>query len=223
MQYLGIQDAPRKRRIDEGPWAGTIYKTSCSEVLLTVTQEKWNKGKGYIVEITKMLNWNPHNFEYLKDTVLPGIKLNFKYLERVRGFLCHLAMTYPILFPYLKGFHLTLCAHLPGRDKEGWKRTDLEQLGERELLREKGLIDEDETKVLDLNTSKEVLPVPRFFWCLKALDTFFLPAKPPSRSVRKAKFHFLEYGFVDASKSGLGSIKSWGNKTTVRMGTWGAD
>ena len=45
LQYLGIQDAPRKRRIDEGPWAGTVYQTTPTKVVLTVTQEKWDKGK----------------------------------------------------------------------------------------------------------------------------------------------------------------------------------
>ena len=132
-------------------------------------------------------------------------------------------MTYPTLFPYLKGFHLTLCAHLPGRDKEGWKRMDLEQIGHNEVLREKGLIKEADDNTFNSRHPVEVEPVPRFFWCLKALTTFFEKDSPPSRSVRKAKFHFLVYGFVDASKSGLGSTKSWGDKTTVRMGTWGAD
>lgn len=40
----------------------------------------------------------------------------FKRLEQIRGYLCHMAMTYDLLFSFLKGFHLTLCAHLPKRD-----------------------------------------------------------------------------------------------------------
>lgn len=32
IQYLGIQDAPRKRRIDNGPWAGSIFLTSDNRV-----------------------------------------------------------------------------------------------------------------------------------------------------------------------------------------------
>ena len=47
-QYLGIQDAPQKRRIEEGPWAGTVYKTPNTEVSVIVTQDKWDKGKGYL-------------------------------------------------------------------------------------------------------------------------------------------------------------------------------
>jgi len=48
--------------------------------------------------------------------------LNFKMLERIRGYLRHLGMTYDINFPYLKGFHLLLwCVHLPCRNNEGAK------------------------------------------------------------------------------------------------------
>ena len=91
------------------------------------------------------------------------------------------------------------------------------------MLREKGIVDILEYETMTSANPVDVEPVPRFFWCLKALGTFFKKDSPPSRLVRKAKFHFLVYGFVDASKSGLGSTKSWGDKTTVRMGTWGAD
>ena len=40
MQYLGIQDAARKRRVDEGPWAGGVYSTSHSKISKSVTKEK---------------------------------------------------------------------------------------------------------------------------------------------------------------------------------------
>ena len=49
----------------------------------------------------------------------PQGQLSYKRLERVRGFLCHMAMVYDSIFPYLKGFHLTLANHLPQRDDEG--------------------------------------------------------------------------------------------------------
>jgi hypothetical protein len=32
-------------------------------------------------------------------------------MEHTRGFLCHVDMTYLLVTPYLKGFHLTLAAH----------------------------------------------------------------------------------------------------------------
>ena len=219
LQYLGIQDAPRKRRIDQGPWAGTVYGTTVDEVTVSVTIDKWNKGKAYIQELIDFTGWDP-DMTKLNDISIPDVELNFKHLERVRGYLCHLAMTFPILFPYLKGFHLTLCSHLPGRDKEGWKRQDLEKIAESQVLLEKFGIQENETPSPNPTTIKGV---PRFYTCLSALSLFFTQEQPPRRSCRKSKFHFLVYGFVDASKSGLGSTKSWDDKLTVRMGTWGSD
>ena len=35
-------------------------------------------------------------------------------------------MAYEMLFPFLKGIHLTLASHLPNRSDEGWKLSDLE-------------------------------------------------------------------------------------------------
>ena len=57
---------------------------------------------------------------------------------------------------------MTLCAHLPGRDKEGWKQVDLEQIGKIEVLREKGLIEEVDDNTLNSRNPVEFKPVPRF-------------------------------------------------------------
>ena len=38
--------------------------------------------------------------------------------------MCHIGMTFDIIFPYLKGFHLTLSKHLPSTNDEGWKLDD---------------------------------------------------------------------------------------------------
>ena len=48
----------------------------------------------------------------------------YKRLEQIRGFLCHMAMTYETITPFLKGLHLTLAAYLPQRDADGWKVSD---------------------------------------------------------------------------------------------------
>ena len=58
----------------------------------------------------------------------------------MRDYFCHLAMMYPIVFPYLKGFHLTLANHLPGRDNEGRKRKELEYIASIELIRDKDIL-----------------------------------------------------------------------------------
>jgi hypothetical protein len=51
----------------------------------------------------------------------PKSRLNYKELERTRFFICHLSMTFELITPFLKGFHLTILGQLPRRNSEGWK------------------------------------------------------------------------------------------------------
>jgi hypothetical protein len=81
MQYLGIQDAPRKRRLPSqtpGAWAGAIFKIMPEKILVSVSQSKWEKGR----EMVKELLWG-----FLYE---PLLWLDHKDLERKRGFLGHL-------------------------------------------------------------------------------------------------------------------------------------
>ena len=39
-RLLGSQDAARKRRLDNGPWAGTIFGTSYGAITKSVTDAK---------------------------------------------------------------------------------------------------------------------------------------------------------------------------------------
>ena len=137
LQYLGIQDAPRKRRppsLSPGAWAGGVFSTKDQKVTKSVMQEKWDKGKRLIDELISESNLDPmHNFSY-------------KRLEQVRGFLCHLSMTYETLTPFLKGFHLTLSSYLPHRDVNGWKLSDKQW--EKQLLAkvERGEMEESDAQ-----------------------------------------------------------------------------
>ena len=49
LQFLGIQDAPKKRRIDGGPRASTMYSATMTEVSIAVTPQKWEKGRNHIL------------------------------------------------------------------------------------------------------------------------------------------------------------------------------
>ena len=217
LQYLGVQDAPRKRRIDNGPWAGSIFLTSPTTIQKTVTQEKWSKAKTYIEDLVEKTK-NNLNF-----------KFEFKYLERIRGFLCHLGMTYDLLFPFLKGFHLTLCSFLPKRNDQGWKIKDLEWIGFLESSRSAGkLSDEEVQAALDYKYDpkyrpKFIVPVPRFHQCLEALKIFFDKESPPIITERTSYVQLVIYGFVDASKSGFGSSIDYDGSIKYRIGTWGPD
>ena len=217
LQFLGIQDAPRKRRTDNGAWSGTIYHTSPSLIQTTVSVNKWLKGKSYIELLNNEIRDNPEtDFE-------------FKLLEQMRGYFCHLAMTYEILFPYLKGFHLTLCSHLPQRDEEGWKMSDLEWLGYMEERLSSGKVTQEQYsieihRIFDpSHQPKRVKPVKRFYKCLNALTKFFDQSNPPIITHRSTNIRLVAYGFVDASKGGFGASIDYGDFTRYRVGVWGAD
>jgi hypothetical protein len=95
--YLGIQDAPRKRRVPSkspGTWAGSSVVITQEGVAVTVSQEKWDKMK------TMVRKW--------KGRVDEKEPCNRKELELDVGFLIYVTRTFPAMKPYLKGFHLTL-------------------------------------------------------------------------------------------------------------------
>jgi hypothetical protein len=77
LQYLGIQDAPRKRRPpvqNPGAWVGAIFSTSANKITQTVSQAKWDKGKRQVELLVDQLSQDPKNL------------LNYKELERTRAF-----------------------------------------------------------------------------------------------------------------------------------------
>ena len=214
--YLGSQDASRKRRLDNGPWADTAFGTEGGEITKTVTPTKWEKGKTYIKELAEELRADPN------------AEIEFKRLERVRGFLCHLAMTYNVFFAYLKGFHLTLSQHLSKRSDEGWKLSDLEWIGYVEQrYQDNKISDAERDKLLEdlpgasLDNPKFVKPVARFYSCLKALESLFEPDLPPIVPMRSKSVYLIAYGFCDASGTGFGSTIAKDNDINYRMGVWG--
>ena len=73
-------------------------------------------------------------------------EFSYKRLEQIRGFLCHLAMTYETLTPFLKGLHLTLASYLPHRDSEGWKLSDKKWLDHIKKHVKEGKLSEEEGK-----------------------------------------------------------------------------
>ena len=112
IQYLGQQDASRKYRPPSqkpGPWCGAFMASHDDSLYVYVSEAKWQKAQcgvnGLLEELSASLQ---HIVE-------------FKPLEKLRGFLVYLSRTYPSTTPYLKGLHLTLDSWRPNRDSEGWK------------------------------------------------------------------------------------------------------
>jgi hypothetical protein len=111
--WLGIQDAPRKRRDSSrspGAWTGLVLRTEGGEVSDMVGKDKWIKAKGVIQEVRDMLD--------VDSKALPR-----KRLGQIRGYLVHIAQTYPMFSCYLIGLHMTIDCRRPNRDEEGWRYT----------------------------------------------------------------------------------------------------
>jgi hypothetical protein len=110
--YLGIQDAPRKRRDVSrvpGPWAGSMVYTddSAAGVRILVSTKKWAKAKrllATLLELVLVSDWVDH-----------------KVLERIQGFMVYVDRTYKPLTPFLMGLHMSIDGWRPGRDDEGWR------------------------------------------------------------------------------------------------------
>ena len=224
LQFLGIQDAPRKRRPpmrETGAWAGAIFSTTGGEITQTVSQVKWDKARAYILELKAQLDAPPSD---------EAITLDFKRLMSIRGFLGHLAMTFETMVPFLKGFHLTLAGYLPRRDESGWKLSDLQWENYVTQQVERGLLTEEERDRMldpphfqDIPKPKSVAPSSQLKYDVLALSEMFSARTPPKFRVRTTKVLSILYGFCDASGSGFGSMVSGPNGIQYRVGLWKSD
>ena len=112
VNYLGLQDAPRKCRPHSrspGPWAGSMVETNGETISVLIAQEKWEKWKRLLGNIFCCLD--PQGAQLLP----------FKKLESARGYLVYTTRTYPSMVPYLKGIHLTLDIWRDGWAEDGWQ------------------------------------------------------------------------------------------------------
>jgi hypothetical protein len=219
---LGIQDAPRKRKPsvrESGAWAGTMFSTLCGRILKFVSQAKWNKGRDIISSLIAQFDCDPEL-----------VRLNYKRLEQDVGFLCHLSMTYERVTPYLKGIYLTLSDHLPQRDEEGWKQTDIQWRAYIHQRLSEGVLSADQAVTAlrppafaSIPIPVEVKPVSRLLDDLKALSTLFAQTTPPRTLVRAACLYMIKYGFVDASGCGVGGAITTPTGIRLREGVWGKD
>jgi hypothetical protein len=162
LKWLGIQDAARKWRDpsqDPGPWAGSVVHISTNGAIsLTVTQERWEKMKRIILWIEEEMKGS--------DTI------EFKTLERHRGFLIYVGRTYPVVIPYLKGIHLSLDSWRPWRKDDGWKMMQVEI---NHVLRERNT----EQAPSESKAPARVRWVPRLVEDIRALKLFTAAEKPP--------------------------------------------
>ena len=189
---LGIQEAARKKRWgskNPGAWAGSIVETTEEGVYVTVSQEKWDKCRRYIGEIVGELK------QSRDDT------LEFKPLERKRGFLIYVTGTFPSMVLYLKGIHQTLDTWRPNQREDGWKLTPREIL--QRLRAEDGV--SGETQEGPEQPPARVAAAPRLMSDLRGLAELTSSLTPPRRLVRSGIALQVFYGFGDASGVGHAS------------------
>jgi hypothetical protein len=225
INYLGQQDAPRKRgQATQTPraWAGSKCMAIEGEGLYVLSMEgKWKKAKDIIRKIYDLVSKEKQS------------SLDYKMLECDVGFLCHVSRTYPIIFPYLKGFYNTMNNWRCDRDKEGWKISKtawMELLAGDVSFENEGDIElsfEDRKrsfmKMQSTQHPDKVPIVPRLERDLSALNELFAPEKPTLRLVRGHAIQFALFGFGDASGGGFGSSWEKAGKVSYRFGTWGED
>jgi hypothetical protein len=207
LNFLGLQDAVRKRRDPSqtlGPWAGFIVLSDGPTVETMVSQERWEEAKS-------MVRW-------MRNELTKGPQIEFKALEKYRGYLVYISCTYPAITFYLKGIHLTLDSWRPWRRDDGWKMT----------LSEMRVALEDKGDNLLLGSSGEKAPksvscVPRFPDDITALETLFDGEHPPKQRTRPRKQAVVIYKFGDASGIGFGSSFTIDGKVYYRHGQWSND
>ena len=220
VQFLGMQDAPRKFRPPSqdkaGAWTGTIFRIGQESITKSVSQEKWDKAR----EIVKSL---------LKECEAANDgrpMLNRKDLERSTGFMNHLAMTFEDVIPFLKGLYLTLNSWRPGRDQDDWKMSAKKWkifLGSQRDVDSKG--DQGEDASLGMGDDPEapisVRGSTRLTSDVGALWEIMSPDIVPRVSIRARSIVSVVYGFGDASGTGLGATFTCEGGFNYRIGIWG--
>ncbi len=195
--FLGMQDAPRKRRdpsMSSGPWAGSIVHTMSDSVMVSISQERWIKAKSMIL--------------WIKDCCQLEKEIDFKTLEDYQGFLIYISRTYPFINPYLKGIHLTLDSWRPWRTGVEIRNAIQLQSYNADCL------------ALTSKPSAKVRIAPRLLSDIRALERIFLLDVPPLRQVRPSSTTVPSYMFGDASGAGFGSsIQASGNLHYIH-GQW---
>ena len=223
--YLGIQDALRKWRSaggtrTPGAWAGVVVHIDPSKgVLVLTSQEKWDKMKSIC----------NHWLDLLKRG---ETALDHKRLQSDCGFMVYVTQAYPMLKPYLKGFHLSLETWRGGRDEEGWKirlqpRTEEEDDGpdrdEVEAELDEGDIMMEAAGTTTGPASGITMAVPRFCSDLEAILFLAESVTPRMRVVRSTSTLTAFYGFGDASSDGFGATIERKSGVVGRYGLWAAD
>jgi hypothetical protein len=218
-QYLGIQDAPRKTRPPSqakcGAWAGTVIRVTADNITRSVTQAKWDKGKGII--------------QWFRSTFDAGKGYSYRQVLSKKGFLVHLCMTYSFLTPFMKGFHLLSDSWRAKRGVDGWKvqAREWEPYLQQALLNGE-ITDDDYFKMMSRTTEGEAPDlvfdslVTRFHDDLEAMELLLSKDSPPIITDRVSRVLLVIYAFTDASGLGFGDTFLMRGNIEYTIGVWGS-
>jgi hypothetical protein len=197
-----------------GVWAGALFSTIMGMISQSFTAEKWKRGQDSVDSVLDAIDEND------------GI-VDYKLLERVRGFLCHLSMTFEVITPFLKGFHLILAKHLRRRDKDGWKFSEKRYLSYVHQKLADDEITEAEAELMLKEADDESPDAPKTLQAIQrliqdclALRSILSPATPPDVLIRSSMIFQILYGFGDASGKGFGSTLLSNKGVKARIGLW---
>lgn len=215
LQFLGIQNAARKVRppaqSNTGAWAGAIIETTKDKVTKTVSLAKLNKAKKIIADIIAELE------ESSDDS------LDFKQLEKHRGYLIHVCTTYKQFVPFMKGIHQTLDSWRPNQKSDGWRMSSSKW---STLLAQ--LPDEERDAIIEMNCNKKRRPkrvtaVPRLGADLRALSSMLEPDIPAKVCVRYRKCVQAILGMGDAAKTGFCNSFITKDGISYSYGVWSVE
>ncbi|KAI2495940.1 hypothetical protein MHU86_18550 [Fragilaria crotonensis] len=211
------ENCHKVHRHNAGAWTGTIFKITPTVISKSVSQEKWNKGKAMVKGLVAKIEADSDDRPVLDR----------KQLEKETGFLNHLAMTFDVVTPFLKGFYLTMNSWRTQRDEGDWKMTD--KRWKRLLFAQ---FANDEITETELDTAlfgKEESAAPHLVKAsislasdVGALAVIFAPTSVPVVGVRSKHVITVVYGFGDASGTGLGATFTCGSGLNFRIGVWGS-
>jgi hypothetical protein len=188
-----------------------------------VSQEKWDRTKALIQELSDLLANPP---------------LPLHRLLQIRGFLIYVVRTYKWLNPYIKGLHLTIDSWRPGRADNGFKLKgrDLKQamacwksnkeldfgLCGRRSEEEDHVSATGDRKQPDDGPPEAVQPVDRFRRDMTCLMDLTSPATPP-RQLYRAKHKSAFYVVGDASGNAKGAAVIELHGVSYEAGAWNVE
>ncbi|KAL7565579.1 hypothetical protein ACA910_014291 [Epithemia clementina (nom. ined.)] len=129
--------------------------------------------------------------------------INRKALERTRGLLVYVILTYGLMTPYLKGLGLTSESWREDRDQEVWRLTPSKWA----LVMQRPDGDKGERCSVNQGEAPSLIrPVPRYAKDVRALRELTVMQHPPKVLVHPQHKYLVALMFDDASGAGFGTL-----------------